>query len=525
MNTYEQQRLVQQAELDKLKTSAERNKMGQFATPTELAVDLLQYAKGQLGKREGVRFIDPAIGTGSFYSALLSVFPKSRVRQAVGFEIDPHYGEPAQNLWGQTGLDLRIQDFTKADPPKTKDAFNLLICNPPYVRHHHIVNGDKLRLKTLARQACGMEISGLAGLYCYYLALCHQWLKDDGLAGWLIPSEFMNVNYGSAVKSYLLDKVTLLHIHRFDPNDVQFGDALVSSAIVWFRKSAPPSNHAVRFTYGGSLREPGLDRLVPASVLRRDSKWTRYPMKQDHVESDAPALSEFFEIKRGLATGNNGYFILSADEIKSRGLPTEFFRPILPSPRYLTVDEVEADTAGNPVLEQRLFLLDSTADESEIKAKHPALWSYLEEGKQIGIDKTYLCSHRAVWYSQENRPASPFLCTYFGRSDFKDNRRPFRFILNHSRATATNVYLMLYPKEPLASALRADPGLKTRVWEVLNKVCPQSMLGEGRVYGGGLHKLEPRELGNVSAQEIADLLPEHSRPSKVVQQELFAAET
>ena len=45
----------------------------------------------------------------------------------------------------------------------------------------------------------------------------------------------MDVNYGKAVKHYLLSRVTLLHIHRFDPNDVQFADALVSSAVVWFR--------------------------------------------------------------------------------------------------------------------------------------------------------------------------------------------------------------------------------------------------------------------------------------------------
>jgi adenine-specific DNA-methyltransferase len=102
---------------------------------------------------------------------------------------------------------------------------------------------------------------------------------------------------------------------------------------------------------------------------------------------------------------------------------------------------------------------------------------------------------------------APILCTYLGRSDTKTGR-PFRFILNHSKATAANVYLLLYPKAVLASAIHNDRGLLRRVWEALNELRPSSILGEGRVYGGGLHKLEPSELGNVDAASIADFIPE-----------------
>ena len=153
----------------------------------------------------------------------------------------------------------------------------------------------------------------------------------------------------SVLKRYLLDKVMLRHIHRFDPNEVQFGDALVSSALVWFSKEKTLRDHAVRFTYGGSLERPRLERLVPVKILRPDSKWTRYPTQAGHAAAEGPLLGDFFEIKRGLATGNNRYFILPAEEIERRELPMEAFRPILPSPRYVPDDEVSADEKGNPV--------------------------------------------------------------------------------------------------------------------------------------------------------------------------------
>jgi len=517
---FEAQRLALQEALDGQLDSSVRNRMGQFATPTGLAVDIQRYAKIHFEQDEKVRFLDPAIGTGAFYSALLDVFPPTRIGTAVGYEIDPHYGEPAARLWGNTGLDTRLEDFTLAKAPAPAERFNLLICNPPYVRHHHIANGDKQRLKMRTRAACGMDINGLAGLYCYFLGLSHEWMADGGLAGWLIPSEFMDVNYGISVKRYLLDKVTLLHVHRFDPNDVQFGDALVSSAVVWFRNKPPLAAGGVRFTFGGTLERPKQERFVSVDTLRHDPKWTRYPMKETHKAVDGPVLSDFFKIKRGLATGDNSYFILSEQDIAQRGLPKGAFKPILPSPRYVLDDEIMSDSDGSPLLERRLFLLDPPWGENEIRERYPNLWTYLEQGKAKGIADRYICRHRAMWYTQERRPPAPFVCTYLGRTDKKDGR-PFRFILNNSKATAANVYLMLYPMAPIERALLDSPELKRRVWEYLNQISPQAMLREGRVYGGGLHKLEPKELGNVSACALVELFPALERKWLGKQGELF----
>jgi adenine-specific DNA-methyltransferase len=512
----EERRNAVQAGLDAQKTQAERNRLGQFSTPTVLAQDILQYAAGLLPQDEKVHFLDPAIGTGSFYSALRTVFPGRQIAEAIGFEVDPHYAKPAAELWRGSGLAIKIADFTQAKP---SPHFNLVICNPPYVRHHHLGNGDKNRLQLQTQQASGMRISGLAGLYCHFLGLSHAWMTDGAVAGWLVPSEFMDVNYGQAVKRYLLDRVTLLRIHRFDPNDVQFADALVSSAIVWFRKAPPPHDHQVTFTFGGTLLKPGLSREVSARALAREPKWTRFPAAEIRTRGGTPIVADFFQIKRGLATGDNGYFILSEGEIESRGLPMEVFSPILPSPRYVTEDEVSADRNGDPKVEPRRFLLDTKLPENEIKIRFPALHRYLEEGKARGLHQRYLCLHRSLWYGQEHRPPAPIVCTYLGRGDTKSGR-PFRFILNHSRATVANVYLAMYPTPILLRAMARDPSLIRRVWRVLNAIAPDQLLGEGRVYGGGLHKLEPKELANVPVPELAALLPDTERPGK--QADLFA---
>ncbi|MGH9172860.1 MAG: SAM-dependent DNA methyltransferase, partial [Vicinamibacterales bacterium] len=164
------------------------------------------------------------------------------------------------------------------------------------------------------------------------------------------------------------------------------------------------------------------------------------------------------------------------------------------------------------------FLLDCRLPEAEVRAKHPSLWKYLRSGITSGVDQRYLCRHRQPWYSQENRPPAPFLCTYMGRATRKSDV-PFRFILNHSKATAANVYLLLYPRSPLASALKTDPDLYRAVWNALSGITGEMLTGEGRIYGGGLHKMEPKELANVPADRVMIALPNEYQRYR--QRELF----
>ena len=507
---FEIRRQTLQADLDSQKSQEERNVMGQFSTPNMLANDVLNHAKHIFPKREKVRFLDPAFGTGSFYSALNSVFTESRIEMATAVKVDEHYGLPAIDLWAKTPLDFHLADFTKLEPPKEDEKYNLIICNPPYVRHHHI-NDSKDRLQAKALETSNMKLTKLAGLYCHFMALAHPWMKKNGVAGWLIPSEFMDVNYGQAVKNYLLTEVTLLQIHRFDPMNVQFDDALVSSAVVWFKNKKPAKTHKVKFTYGGTIDKPTHEKSVTIPVLTKEKKWTRFPLSEEREENSEPKLSDYFSIKRGIATGDNKFFVLPREQIEAQGLPLEQFRAILPSPRYLNVSDISSDENGYPEIEDQLFVLDCKLPYDEIRSMYPELYNYLEKGIQSGVSERYLCKNRKIWYSQESRAESLFYCTYIGRSD-KEGKKPFRFILNRSKAIVANSYLILYPKAQLEKAIELNPSLSEQLLEGLNQITSKAMLDEGRVYGGGMHKMEPKELANVPAVEIGNLLHAASVP-------------
>jgi hypothetical protein len=404
-------------------------------------------------------------------------------------------------LWQNYRINLINKDFTALEP---NGKYNLIICNPPYVRHHYIDSANKIRIMTKTLAVSGVKISGLAGLYCHFLLQSIQWMDEGGVAGWLIPSEFMDVNYGKEIKEFLLSEVELFRIHRFNPEDVQFTDALVSSAVVWFRKKKPDINN-ITFSYGGSLAQPHEYKDISIFSLKKEQKWTKFPCQiPEIVDERGPKLKDFFDIKRGIATGNNNFFILEQSRIVELFLPFEFFRPVLPSARYIKNNEIDSDEFGNPVLPQRLFLLDCQLSEDEIQERHPQLWRYLESGKKNQVATGYLCKKRKNWYFQEQRKAPLLVCTYMGRtSNVRDNA--FRFILNNSQAIVTNSYLALYPRKNLLECFATTPSLKRTVWEMLNNMKPECLSNEGRIYGGGLQKIEPKELSNVSVPFLADI--------------------
>jgi methylase of polypeptide subunit release factors len=521
MQDLETERVTWQTTLDAERTPKERNELGQFATPSALADDITRYALSLHGQDQDIRFLEPAIGSGSFYSALLRNLGGHRLSRAIGVETDPRFVTVARKLWSDSGLEVQEGDYTTPGFVPDDYTATLLLANPPYVRHHHMTGNEKRRLAARVLHDLGAKTSGLSGLYVYFVLLSHAYLADNAISAWLIPSEFLDTNYGSVLREYLSKRVTLERIHRFDAADVQFVDALVTSAVVIFRNRAPEVGHLTEFTYGGSVVKPRDHVLVETGSLAHRKKWISYfHGTHTDVPDSSATVSDFFKIRRGLATGSNNFFILPRETAEARGFKLEHLKPILPSPKNLRQLVIEADPDGYPAIDRQLALIDSHLPEDLLQDADPALAAYLKTASP-DIRNSYLVKTRKLWYRQEQRPPAPFLCTYMGRGI--DENKPFRFILNHSRATATNLYLMLYPIGLIADYLEENPAAMTAVHEGLRSLSADDLRRGGREYGGGLHKMEPKELAALSAKAIIDIAPDKLAPQQSAQIRLFEA--
>ena len=504
--------------VDGQKTQEQRNHMGQFSTPFALAKQIVEETLLLKANLPHQSFIEPALGSGVFFSALEDAATNGTVSSAIGVEIDPAYGEIARELWNGPPWHVVKDNFIDFSAHKENAGrFSLLCTNPPYVRHHHLSAELKQELQARIAGELGLKVSGLSGLYVYFMLLSHSILQDGAAAAWLVPSEFLSVNYGKPLRDYLLNQVTLARIHQFDPGDVQFDDALVSSCVVVYKKSLPDGREPIRYTFGGGFSDPREETMIPRGAGVLEGKWAlRNCDLKETVDESALRVSDLFDVKRGIATGANDFFIVDGDRAKALCLPPAFLRPMLPSPRMLLDTIIDSDENGCPLLAdaKKFYLLDCRLPYEVVADRHPDLCAYLKQGEEKGISASYLCSRRKPWYLQERREPAPFLVTYMTRRDTESH--PFRFFLNRSRALATNVFILLYPKQPLRKLLAEEPERVTDLLDILNGLERKMVIAGGRTYGGGLHKLEPSELANLplpsETQWLLDVLDPHLLP-------------
>jgi hypothetical protein len=467
-------------EFCRLRSSELRRESGATYTPAAIVEAMISWAAGVDAAPE--RVVDPGIGSGRFMSAAADRFPNASL---VGVDTDPLALLMARANASVRGyadrLHLELCDYRALVLPFCQGK-TLYIGNPPYVRHHNIPERWKTWFSTTA-QRFGFKASKLAGLHIHFFLRTRELARHGDYGAFITAAEWLDVNYGSTLRSMLADGLGGSAVHIIDPRAQPFADAFTTGAVTCFQVGHRPTHFAVRAVHRlEDLMPLDRGRAVDWKEMAKAPRWSVFTRERTEVPAGFIELGEIFRAHRGQVTGANQAWI-AGDQ--ARDIPGRFKRPTVTKGRELFAARTELATTANlkKVVDLPVCLDELNPEERKIVGK------FLRWARTVGAQESYVAQHRRAWWAIELRAPAPVLVTYMAR------QAP-AFVLNTAKARHINIAHGLYPRNPLSENTLAA----ILVW--LRQHVGTS---GGRTYAGGLVKFEPKELERIPIPSLEDI--------------------
>jgi adenine-specific DNA-methyltransferase len=458
-----------------------RKKFAQFFTPFTIA-DLM--AKWILGNKNLKTILEPAFGLGVFSRAILNYKEDVEIK---GFEIDDAIFENAkQSFEDAENVNIHLQDYMYND---WKNKYDGIICNPPYFKFHDYDNKNILK-EIETNLKC--KLNGFTNLYTLFLLKSIHQLSPNGRCAYIIPSEFLNSDYGKLVKTFLIKSKALRHIIVIDFEENVFDDALTTASIILCANDN--LTNRVQFSNIQSLQDLSkIDDIINAypnfsdteqtynfSELNPEIKWKAYYQKQNSIRfKNLVPFSTYAKCVRGIATGSNEYFTFNTSKAREFEIEEQYLLPCICSAKdakssfFTTQDFEELKKNDKSVF---LFNAQNSTEESIKK--------YIQKGEEEEINKRFLTASRTPWYSLESRKPAPIWVSVF-------NRTGLRFIRNEANISNLTSYHCIYPKQ---TNLFSEINIDLLFAYLLTGTAKQIFEDNSRQYGNGLQKFEPNDL-------------------------------
>ena len=194
------------------------------------------------------------------------------------------------------------------------EGFDLIIGNPPYIRHEEIKH-----LKSQLEKDFTIFNSS-ADILTYFFELGNNVLRPKGILSFIVSNKFFKVSYGHNLRSYLTQNTSIQQIIEFDKVNI-FDEATVKTAIIQFQKDMisktlnyvdvlemPDNLGAYVNDYGKEFEQSLFNN--GQWIFQNEKLWNIY----NKINEYGTALSKWdLKINFGIKTGYNEAFLLDED--------------------------------------------------------------------------------------------------------------------------------------------------------------------------------------------------------------------
>ncbi|MFP4016126.1 MAG: Eco57I restriction-modification methylase domain-containing protein, partial [Halanaerobiales bacterium] len=384
---------------------------------------------------------------------------------------------------------------------------------------------------SLFDEMLGVNLSGFTNLCMLFLLKSLTELNPGGRMAYIIPSEFMNADYGKEIKQIIKDYINLKYVillnynlfevnttsaiflfsnelNQYDDNNGQIeeNDHLLKFFSVDSREELEAlfyKNELKGFSKNGcsgdnkcssstadnevinskgsksktSSNEDVKNRVVIAyQELDPVLKWRFYYQKMNSSKyKNLVEFSEYARVLRGIATGANEFFLFNKSKQRKYQIADKYLMPCISRASHIK-GHFSSVSHFKDLCERdkNVYLLDLYNKELDCRVEE-----YIKHGENKGYHQRYLTRYRKPWYRLENKPSAPILARVFNRTGLK-------FVINEANLYNLTAFHCIYiNSEEYADLLKAY---------LLTETATSIIEDNRREYGDGLSKLEPNDI-------------------------------
>lgn len=452
--------------------AANRRTLGTFFTPRAEATTMVrEYAQRFSAPH---RVVDIGAGVGVFSEAARAEWSNVQID---AIDINPvTLGLQAVALLqlGDTSTKLHLSDYSSWIEEFVPTGPTLYLGNPPYTRWQLIPMADRQRLL----KASDGLLDARANLSTLFLAITLKKLRPQDALCLIVPANWMSARYARSLRKYVREQRSRIVTLRF-ADSWRFDGAIVDAVVVEVGPEEADEQPLVTTDWPGSksfqhLRSDGDDSPFARLVQYKSSELSE-------TSGKTVRLGALAKVTRGVATGANGFFVLTSEQAISRNIDPRWLAPLARRVR------LGAD-AHHPVVE-RGYLLKLGEYNDGLDADVAALIAQAEIEK---VHKGHLCSQRSSWFDLSNEIRVPdVIMTSLGRS-------VFHFYDNIDELAITNNLFGISwfdgvadeQKDEALNWLKSDEG-------------QQALLQSATTEANGLQRLSPRMLRDLRVPEAS----------------------
>lgn len=370
---------------------------GSYYTPYELVEFMVTYLKKKRQNFSSV--LEPSVGDGRFLSALL---PVSEEVKAI--ELFEQKVTDVRTRYRDEKLEVMQQDFLEYAMQSEK-KYSLIIGNPPYISPKVMKKEELEQAKKLCEKE-GLHKSIMQNMWLAFVVGAIRLLDEGGSIFFVLPMEFLQVQYAEKLRVHLEAKFNMIHIISFHKRIFPEIDQEVCLVYLTNKRRNLPYILYEIYRDAKSKKPEFTNRIQKNKPLK---KWSNAILLDEDilllkdVSERYWKIGEIGESAPGIVTGGNKYFILTEEQAEQYEC-LEYTLPILQKSSYLSehtilIDQHTVESLGNS--QRPMYLLNLSKIKEEKLPK--GLKEYLDRIKEekvngIRLIERYKCANRTPWY-------------------------------------------------------------------------------------------------------------------------------